>query len=155
MSHASSPGLASSRYSSPALSISAGSSVHNLAIASAKPKAKAVNVFTNDGSFLERFQRSKKEEDEKRKQEEILERKKHFDDRFRKRGKRRHPGATPEPERASPASDASSVTAAADENPAKKLKTEAYPPQSKPTITEYEKHAQSPVGRNIKTPAQV
>ncbi|KAG2092275.1 hypothetical protein BD769DRAFT_1522355, partial [Suillus cothurnatus] len=46
------------------------------------PKPKPVNVFSNDGSFLERFQRSKKEEEDKRKAEEALARKRQFDDRF-------------------------------------------------------------------------
>ncbi|KAG2070266.1 hypothetical protein BDR04DRAFT_607282 [Suillus decipiens] len=55
------------------------------------PKPKPVNVFSNDGSFLERFQRNKKEEENKRKAEEALARKKQFDDRFRKRGKRHQP----------------------------------------------------------------
>lgn len=48
------------------------------------------NVFSNDGSFLERFQRLKREEDEKKKQQELLERKKQFADRFKHRGKRGH-----------------------------------------------------------------
>ncbi|KAG2138575.1 uncharacterized protein EDB93DRAFT_1330417 [Suillus bovinus] len=55
------------------------------------PKPKPVNVFSNDGSFLERFQRSRKDEEDKRKAQEALARKKQFDDRFRKRGKRQQP----------------------------------------------------------------
>ncbi|OJA16718.1 hypothetical protein AZE42_06888, partial [Rhizopogon vesiculosus] len=35
-------------------------------------KLKLVNVFSNDGSFLERFQRNKKQEEDKRKVEEAL-----------------------------------------------------------------------------------
>ncbi|KAG1860174.1 hypothetical protein DFJ58DRAFT_279852 [Suillus subalutaceus] len=58
------------------------------------PKPKPVNVFSNDGSFLERFQRSKKEEEDKRKAEEALARKRQFDDRFRKRGKRPQPDSS-------------------------------------------------------------
>ncbi|EPT05366.1 hypothetical protein FOMPIDRAFT_1111856 [Fomitopsis schrenkii] len=65
-------------------------------------KPKPVNVFSNDGSFLERFQHIKKvsvtdlqrDEGEKKKQEEILERKRHFDERFKRRGKRPSPDAT-------------------------------------------------------------
>ncbi|KAG8871475.1 hypothetical protein FRB97_008651, partial [Tulasnella sp. 331] len=52
-------------------------------------KPKPVNVFSNDGSFLERFQRTKKEEDEKKKQDEATTRKRAFDDRFKNRGKRK------------------------------------------------------------------
>ncbi|KAG1858657.1 hypothetical protein C8R48DRAFT_264282 [Suillus tomentosus] len=55
------------------------------------PKPKPVNVFSNDGSFLERFQRSRKEEEDKRKAEEALARQRQFDERFRKRGKRQQP----------------------------------------------------------------
>ncbi|EPQ54680.1 hypothetical protein GLOTRDRAFT_130030 [Gloeophyllum trabeum ATCC 11539] len=58
------------------------------------PKVKPANVFSNDGSFLERFQRIKQEEDEKKKQEEALARKRTFDERFKKRGKRASPEAT-------------------------------------------------------------
>ncbi|CCL98528.1 uncharacterized protein FIBRA_00527 [Fibroporia radiculosa] len=56
----------------------------------APSKPKPTNVFSNDGSFLERFQRIKKDEEETRKQEEILARyaKRNFDERFKKRGKR-------------------------------------------------------------------
>ncbi|KAF8349589.1 hypothetical protein F5887DRAFT_1097334 [Amanita rubescens] len=54
----------------------------------AKPKPKPMNVFTNDGSFLDRFQRQKKGEEDKSKQEEIMNRKKNFEDRFKNRGKR-------------------------------------------------------------------
>ncbi|KAH0585844.1 hypothetical protein H2248_007133 [Termitomyces sp. 'cryptogamus'] len=76
---------------------------------SSRNTPKPVNVFTNDGSFLERIQRSKREE-QKRKEFEALEmylilysncsiyhsplyiyRKKNFENHFRKRGKRRHP----------------------------------------------------------------
>ncbi|KAG7445626.1 uncharacterized protein BT62DRAFT_1076710 [Guyanagaster necrorhizus] len=53
-----------------------------------KPAVKPVNVFSDDGSFLDRIRRSMKEEDEKRKREEDLERKRNFDNRFRNRGKR-------------------------------------------------------------------
>ncbi|KZT19983.1 hypothetical protein NEOLEDRAFT_1076638 [Neolentinus lepideus HHB14362 ss-1] len=87
-------------------------------------KAKPANVFSNDGSFLERFQRIKREEEEKKKQEEALAKKRNFDDRFRKRGKR----ATPE----------SSVPAEStvDEPVAKKAKSDS-------TLTEYERQVKS------------
>ncbi|KAH9841706.1 uncharacterized protein C8Q71DRAFT_738355 [Rhodofomes roseus] len=60
----------------------------------AHPKPKAVNVFSNDGSFLERFQRIKKDEEEQKQQEEILAKKRNFDERFKRRGKRPSPDAT-------------------------------------------------------------
>jgi len=55
---------------------------------------KAINVFTNDGSFLDRFYRTKREEEEKRKQEEILNTKRNFENRFKNRGKRPSPSQT-------------------------------------------------------------
>ncbi|CAH7669563.1 hypothetical protein PPACK8108_LOCUS4418 [Phakopsora pachyrhizi] len=51
-------------------------------------KAKAMNVFTNDGSFLERFKKMKEEEVEKKKQREALARKQAFEQRIKNRGKR-------------------------------------------------------------------
>ncbi|KAG9291088.1 hypothetical protein G9A89_012960 [Geosiphon pyriformis] len=51
----------------------------------------AINIFSNDGSFLDRFKKMKAEEDEKKKQREALERKKAFEDRIKNRGKRRSP----------------------------------------------------------------
>ncbi|GJF00322.1 hypothetical protein PsYK624_166070 [Phanerochaete sordida] len=55
------------------------------------PKPKPVNIFSNDGTFLERFQRMKRDEEDRKKQEEALARKREFDNRFRKRGKRPSP----------------------------------------------------------------
>ncbi|CAG8434643.1 12371_t:CDS:2 [Ambispora gerdemannii] len=73
----------------------------------------AINIFSNDGSFLDRFKKMKAEEDEKKKQREALEssalavqrcdfwrfvrwdtelmKKKAFEDRIRNRGKRKSP----------------------------------------------------------------
>ncbi|KAF8074004.1 hypothetical protein FPV67DRAFT_1666744 [Lyophyllum atratum] len=62
---------------------------------SSRNTPKPANVFTNDGSFLERIQRTKKEEDEKQKEQEALEKKKNFDSRFKNRGKRPPPDPTP------------------------------------------------------------
>ncbi|CAA7262840.1 unnamed protein product [Cyclocybe aegerita] len=95
----------------------------------AKPKAPSVkpqNVFSNDGSFLDRIRRSKKvgvltlslpyaEEEDKRKEKEALERKKNFADRFKNRGKRPAPSSDP----------ASDITAPEDEQS----------PQKKPRIS--------------------
>jgi len=87
-------------------------------------------VFSNDGSFLERFQRIKKEEEEKQKQDDMLARKRDFDNRFKTRGKR--PAESPN----------SSSTAAADP-PSKKMKTEKE-------LTQYEKEVKSYAGRSLK-----
>ncbi|RPD62597.1 hypothetical protein L226DRAFT_532412 [Lentinus tigrinus ALCF2SS1-7] len=92
-------------------------------------KPKPVNVFSNDGSFLERFQRLKKEEDEKKKQEEIITKKREFDSRFKNRGKRRSP-------------DTSSSTPAT-ENPAKKLKTDE-------PLNQYQKELQQYADKSLK-----
>ncbi|KAI0647866.1 hypothetical protein C8Q79DRAFT_952337 [Trametes meyenii] len=93
------------------------------------PKPKPVNVFSNDGSFLERFQRLKKEEDEKKQQEEILKRKREFDSRFKSRGKRRSPDA--------PSSNDTT------ENPAKKPKVDE-------PLTQYQKEVQNYADKSLK-----
>ncbi|KAI0357563.1 hypothetical protein OH77DRAFT_1399305 [Trametes cingulata] len=93
------------------------------------PKPKPVNIFSNDGSFLERFQRLKKEEDEKKKQEEILRKKREFDNRFKTRGKRRSPDA--------PSSNDTT------ENPAKKPKVDE-------PLTQYQKELQNYADKSLK-----
>ncbi|KAK0187689.1 hypothetical protein F5146DRAFT_1226089 [Armillaria mellea] len=95
-----------------------------------KPGLKPVNVFSNDGSFLDRIQRSMKEVDEKRKREEELERKRNFDNRFRNRGKR------------SPPATADSTLA---DPPTKKQKSD-----NTSVKTEYQKLVENHSGRNIK-----
>jgi len=60
-----------------------------------KPPPKAINVFSNDGSFLDRFYRTRKEEEEKKKQEELLRTKRNFENRFKNRGKRPSPSESP------------------------------------------------------------
>ncbi|KAH9924325.1 uncharacterized protein BXZ73DRAFT_91313 [Epithele typhae] len=123
----------------------------------APPKPKPVNVFSNDGSFLERFQRLKKEEDEKKKQEDVItkcvsnpccvamdlicsrhRRKREFDSRFKNRGKRRSPDTS------SPAPATESPT------PAKKAKVEE--PLSAPfsSATVYQKELQNYADRSLK-----
>ncbi|OCH87961.1 hypothetical protein OBBRIDRAFT_795701 [Obba rivulosa] len=92
-----------------------------------QPKPKPTNVFSNDGSFLERFQRLKQDEEEKKKQEDTLAKKRAFDERFKKRGKRSSPD---------PASSESST-----DSPAKKLKVEKE-------ISQYEKEV-----KNYTTPS--
>ncbi|KAK0504377.1 hypothetical protein EDD18DRAFT_1345274 [Armillaria luteobubalina] len=99
-----------------------------------KPGVKPVNVFSNDGSFLDRIQRSMKgislqETDAKRKREEELERKRNFDNRFRNRGKRPLPAADPTP--ADP--------------PTKKQKSD-----STSVKTEYQKLVEDYSGRDLK-----
>ncbi|KAG9316010.1 hypothetical protein JVU11DRAFT_3671 [Chiua virens] len=81
-----------------------------LTTSKAPSKLKPVNVFSNDGSFLERFQRSQQEEEDRRKAEEALAKKKQFSDRFKNRGKR------PPPPDSSPAVTSTDF----DANPAKK-----------------------------------
>ncbi|KAG8946858.1 hypothetical protein FRC04_011405 [Tulasnella sp. 424] len=93
----------------------------------APAKPKPVNVFSNDGSFLERMQRSKKAEDEKKKQDEVLARKRAFDDRFKSRGKRKTTSETND-----------SAESAAP--PAKKAKE----------LTQYEKEVKAYEGRSLK-----
>ncbi|KAI0657243.1 hypothetical protein C8Q70DRAFT_1002911 [Cubamyces menziesii] len=93
------------------------------------PKPKPVNIFSNDGSFLERFQRLKKEEDEKKKQEELLRKKREFDNRFKSRGKRRSPDA--------PSSNDTT------ESPAKKPKVDE-------PLNQYQKELQSYADKSLK-----
>ncbi|KAG8897270.1 hypothetical protein FRB99_008272 [Tulasnella sp. 403] len=90
-------------------------------------KPKPVNVFSNDGSFLERFQRTKKAKEERRRQEELLAKKRAFDERFKTRGKRKTDDA-PETDTA-----------------------DAVPPAKKPKeLTQYEKEVKSYEGRSLK-----
>jgi len=95
------------------------------------PKSKPTNVFSNDGSFLERFQRSKREGEEKKKQEDALARKRDFDTRFKKRGKRPAP------------SDSSTSATVVEDPPSKK-------PRSDKPMTEYEKEVKNYAGRSLK-----
>ncbi|KAI5991112.1 hypothetical protein EDD15DRAFT_1113250 [Pisolithus albus] len=99
------------------------------------PKQKPVNVFSNDGSFLERFQRNKREEEEKRKAELALARNRQFADRFKNRGKRHFP-----------TSDTSSAVAPTDEqeNPAKKPKLDGTP------LLNYQKEVHKQDGKILK-----
>ncbi|KAG2337050.1 hypothetical protein BDR05DRAFT_805332 [Suillus weaverae] len=60
-----------SGYTFPITTISSSTSLPGTS-SKVPPKPKPVNVFSNDGSFLERFQRSKKEKEDKRKAEEAL-----------------------------------------------------------------------------------
>ncbi|KAH8922428.1 hypothetical protein BT69DRAFT_1282294 [Atractiella rhizophila] len=52
-------------------------------------QAKAMNVFTDDGSFLERFKKLREEQVEKKQQDDALARKKAIDNRIKFRGKRK------------------------------------------------------------------
>ncbi|KAF9783311.1 hypothetical protein BJ322DRAFT_1070125 [Thelephora terrestris] len=66
----------------------------SLPMSTPKPKTPKVNVFSNDGSFLGRFHKLKRDELEKEKQAEVLQLKRDFANRFRNRGKRPHPADT-------------------------------------------------------------
>ncbi|KAI6123806.1 hypothetical protein EDD16DRAFT_1564659 [Pisolithus croceorrhizus] len=101
------------------------------------PKQKPVNVFSNDGSFLERFQRNKRvEEEEKRKAELALARKRQFADRFKNRGKRHFP----------PPDTPSAVgTTDEQENPAKKPKFDGTS-----LLTDYRKEVRKQDGKVLK-----
>ncbi|KAI6044905.1 hypothetical protein EDC04DRAFT_274198 [Pisolithus marmoratus] len=98
------------------------------------PKQKPVNVFSNDGSFLERFQRNRREDEEKRKAELALARKRQFADRFRNRGKRHLPP---------PDTSLTVTTTDAQESPAKKPKLDG-------TLVNYQKDVHSQDGRILK-----
>ncbi|KAF8885673.1 hypothetical protein CPB84DRAFT_122963 [Gymnopilus junonius] len=94
--------------------VSNSSSVADGRSKSKSPAVKPPNVFSNDGSFLDRIRRSMQEEDDKKKETEALERKKNFADRFKNRRKRpAHPQ--------DPLSN-SDVIPEEQENPTKKLK---------------------------------
>ncbi|BGP00123.1 hypothetical protein RTBOTA2_003682 [Rhodotorula toruloides] len=56
----------------------------------AEPPQKPRNLFSNDGSFLERFKKNAvpTADQEKKEREEVLARKKALEERFKKRGKR-------------------------------------------------------------------
>ncbi|KAF5361004.1 hypothetical protein D9756_005122 [Leucocoprinus leucothites] len=94
-----------------------------------KLKYKPTNIFSNDGSFLERFQRNKTEEQEKQKVKNELKRKINFEDRFRNRGKRKLPPSEDEDNEStvnSPSGTAntgSDVSNSQDDHPTKKPKT--------------------------------
>ncbi|KDQ62832.1 hypothetical protein JAAARDRAFT_203863 [Jaapia argillacea MUCL 33604] len=87
-------------------------------------KPKPTNVFSNDGSFLERFQRLKREEEEKKKQEDAVAKKRNFDQRFKNRGKR-------------PSPDSTVSTSTTDEPAAKKAKGEEPKTQYEREVKSY------------------
>jgi len=105
--------------------------------APSKPKSKPVNLFSNDGSFLERFQRTKKEENEKKAAESLVTQKRTFEDRFKNRGKRSAPSDS------DGAAGASGQTPPESGGPTKKPKTEKV-------LTQYEKEVQSYESRSLK-----
>jgi len=105
------------------------SPAHPSTVSSSKPKSKPGNVFSNDGSFLERFQHLKKDEEEKKKQEDTMAKKRAFDSRFKTRGKR-------------PPPDDSNSNATI-ENPSKKTKADT-------ALTQYEKEMKNFAGRSLK-----
>ncbi|KAG2010017.1 hypothetical protein CC2G_012876 [Coprinopsis cinerea AmutBmut pab1-1] len=82
-----------------------GSTKTSTTIPNTKPGSKPVNIFSNDGSFLERFHQLKQEDDVKKKEKEILERKRKFADRFKNRGKRASSSSSGHPSGSSTPSD--------------------------------------------------
>ncbi|KAF8228792.1 hypothetical protein L208DRAFT_1403164 [Tricholoma matsutake] len=119
----STPQSASSGYASP---------IPVLTSKSIPRKAKPTNVFSNDGSFLERFQRIRKEEEDKKKEQEALDKKRNFDNRFRNRGKRPPPNSTLNSE------------PALDDLPAKRMKPDGPP-------TDYQRELKTFDGRSLKS----
>ncbi|KXS21236.1 hypothetical protein M427DRAFT_27660 [Gonapodya prolifera JEL478] len=63
-------------------------------------------VFSNDGSFLERFKLLKGIEDEKKKAQESLKKRKEWEDSLKRRGKRKKPRLTEDVEKAPGGEDA-------------------------------------------------
>ncbi|KAF8514227.1 hypothetical protein BU17DRAFT_68469 [Hysterangium stoloniferum] len=100
-------------------------------------RTKPTNVFSNDGTFLERFQRLKREEEEKKKTEQDATRKLQFEERFKKRGKR-------------PTPDTPATTHDADDLPSKKLKIENDAPLMADVSAQYEKDVHTYAGRSLK-----
>ncbi|TDL17739.1 hypothetical protein BD410DRAFT_539695 [Rickenella mellea] len=119
MSHSSTPTPAS-RGSTPASHTSATPAP--LPSTHTKAKPKATNVFSDDGSFLERIQRSKMVEVESQKLKEESVKKISFEDRFR--GKRRMP------------EDDESSTVNTEDPPSKKVRSDGE-------LTEYQKEVKS------------
>ncbi|KAH8113497.1 hypothetical protein DFH11DRAFT_1727520 [Phellopilus nigrolimitatus] len=95
---------------------------------SSSHKPKPANVFSDDGSFLERFKRTKMEDEDKKKREQELETKRQFENRFKNRGKRRAPSSEPSAE-------------SSDDAPAKKPKI-----NTEKALTAYEKEVKSYTG---------
>ncbi|KIL00197.1 hypothetical protein PAXRUDRAFT_821897 [Paxillus rubicundulus Ve08.2h10] len=121
-----------SGYASPLTATSSSTSLPSTN-SKAPPKPKPVNVFSNDGSFLERFQRTKKEEEDKRKAEEALEKKRQFADRFKSRGKRPPPASSPAVTSPDP-----------QESPAKKVKVDDS------SLTNYKKEVRDYAGHSLR-----
>ncbi|KAN0074638.1 hypothetical protein V8E55_011687 [Tylopilus felleus] len=125
--------IALSPYATPPSASSSSTSLPSTT-SKAPAKPKPVNVFSNDGSFLERFQRSKQEEEDKRKAEEALAKKRQFADRFKTRGKRPPPPDSPH-----------AVTSTdLDPTPAKKARLGDVP------SSEYQKEVRDQAGRILK-----
>ncbi|KZV95456.1 hypothetical protein EXIGLDRAFT_735186 [Exidia glandulosa HHB12029] len=105
-------------------------------------KGKPLNVFSDDGLFLERFQRNKMEDNEKKKQEDELKKKREFDARFKNRRKRPAPTDSDASRSVTP-----ETAAAASAAPAKKVKTSSEPAEP---LTAYQKEVKSYSSRSLK-----
>ncbi|KAI5123143.1 hypothetical protein M0805_000846 [Coniferiporia weirii] len=118
--------------STPSSASASGSGSSSTSTSKSSHKPKPTNVFSDDGSFLERFQRVKREDEDKKKRDQELESKRMFESRFRNRGKRRAPSA--EPTLVDSSDSASASTSAS----SKKAKLETEKP-----LTAYEKEVKS------------
>ncbi|GAA5992385.1 hypothetical protein JCM10908_000456 [Rhodotorula pacifica] len=104
--------------------------------------AKPKNLFTNDGSFLERFKKNSvpTPDQEKKEREEALARKKALEERFKRRGKR-------------PSSAASAPnqngTASPDDTDSKRLRLSTEHDNER-RLTEYEKEVRKLESRHLK-----
>jgi len=125
---------------SPSPAPSTPATASSVCLAPSKPKSRPVNLFSNDGSFLERFQRNKKEENEKKAAENLTQKKRTFEDRFKNRGKRPAPSDS---DGAAGSSGSAAAAAAESGGSAKKLKTDKV-------LTQYEKEVQSYESRSLK-----
>ncbi|KAH7096412.1 hypothetical protein BKA62DRAFT_510459 [Auriculariales sp. MPI-PUGE-AT-0066] len=94
-------------------------------------KPKPTNVFSNDGSFLERFQRHKTGPDDKQKTDDDLKKKREFDQRFKNRRKRVAPEPDEAPRSATPESQPPAKKAKASSDKTEAEKASAYSAQVK------------------------
>ncbi|POY71908.1 hypothetical protein BMF94_5065 [Rhodotorula taiwanensis] len=110
---------------------------------SAATAAKPKNLFSNDGSFLERFKKAAvpTPDQERKEREEALARKKALEDRFKNRGKRPAAGTASGSKSTSPGVEES--------DPSKRRRTTGNGDADRP-LTEYEKEVRKLEARHLK-----